>query len=130
MSQDGFVLILGREAGVCEVAINMTPFAKATIIEELEVVCDDEGDDVISEAFLKHDKAAHASVAILERMNLLKADMKVEDVFKGLTFDGVVFREEGFHSLVDFLWRAGVHASDFIRQAFVIANHKPILFAV
>jgi len=93
MSQDGFVLILGREAGVCEVAINMTPFAKATIIEELEVVCDDEGDDVISEAFLKHDKAAHASVAILERMNLLKADMKVEDVFKGLALDGVVFRE-------------------------------------
>ena len=29
-----FVLVLGREAGVCEVAINVTPFTKSAIKEE------------------------------------------------------------------------------------------------
>ena len=84
---------MSGEAGICEVAINMTPFAKAAIVEKLEGVCDDEGDDVISEAFLKHDEATHASVAILERMNLLKADVEIKNVFEGLALDGVVFRE-------------------------------------
>ena len=71
----------------------MAPLAKTTIVEEFEVVSDNEGDNGVSEAFLEHDKATHASIAILERMNLLKADMKVEDVFEGLALDGVVFRE-------------------------------------
>ena len=93
MSQDGFVLILSGEASICEVAIDVSPFAKAAIVEKLEGVCDDEGDDVISEAFLKHDEATHASVAILEGMNLLKADVEIKNVFKGLALDGVVFRE-------------------------------------
>ena len=130
MAQDGFVLVLGGEDGVCEIAVYMAPFTKAAIIEELEVVCDDEGDDVISEAFLEHDEAPNTSIAILEGMNLLEANVEIKDVFEGLALDGVIIREEGLISLVDFLWRAGVHASDFIRQAFVIANHKPILFAV
>ena len=93
MIQYGFILILGREASVCEVAINVTPFAKATIVEEFQVVCDDEGDDVVSEAFFEHDEATHATVTILEGMNLLETDMKVKNVFEGLALDGVVFRE-------------------------------------
>ena len=93
MNQDGFVLVLGGKDGVSEIAIYVAPFAKAAIIEELEVVCDDEGDDVVSKAFLEHDEATHAAVAILKRMNLLEADMKVEDVFEGLALDGVIIRE-------------------------------------
>ena len=34
MGQDGFVLVLGGEDGVCEIAIDMAPFTKAAIIEE------------------------------------------------------------------------------------------------
>ena len=82
MSQDGFVLILGCEAGVCKVAIYVTPFTKATIIEKFEVVCDDKGNDVISQAFLEHDEAIHSPIAILEGMYLLETDMEVEDVFE------------------------------------------------
>lgn len=93
MSQHGFILVLGCEDGICEVAIYVAPFAEAAIIKELEIVCDDEGDDGVSEAFLEHDKATYASVAILEGMNLLEADMKVEDVFEGLALDGVIIRE-------------------------------------
>ena len=71
----------------------MAPFTKATIIKKLEVICDDEGDDAISEAFFEHDEATHAPVAILEGMNLLETNMKVEDVLEGLALNGVVFRE-------------------------------------
>ena len=93
MSQDGFVLILGCETGICEVTVNVAPLAEATIIEEFEVVSDNEGDNGVSEAFLEHDKATHASIAILEGMNLLEADVKVENIFEGLALDSVVFRE-------------------------------------
>ena len=93
MSQDGFILVLGCEAGISEVTIDVAPFAKTTIIEELEIVCDDEGDDVISKAFLEHDKATYASIAILEGMNLLEANMEIKNVFEGLALDGVVFRK-------------------------------------
>lgn len=93
MSQHGFVLVLGGKDGVSEIAIYVAPFTKAAIIEELEVVCDDEGDDVVSKAFLEHDDATHATVTILKRMNLLEADVKVEDIFEGLALDCVVFRE-------------------------------------
>ena len=91
MGQNGFVLILRCEAGVCEVTIDVTPFAEAAIIEELQIVCDDEGDDGVGEAFLEHDEATHTAIAILEGMNLLEADVEVEDVFEGLLFDGVIF---------------------------------------
>ena len=93
MGQDGFILILGGEAGISKVAIDVTPFAKTTIIEKLEVVCDDEGDDVVSKAFFEHGKATYASIAILEGMNLLESNMEIKNVFEGLALDGVVFRK-------------------------------------
>ena len=77
MSQDGFVLILGCETGICEVTVNVAPLAEATIIEKLEVVCDDKGDDGVSEAFLEDNEATNSPVAILEWVNLLEANMKV-----------------------------------------------------
>ena len=89
--QEGFVLILGGEAGVCEVTIDVAPFTEAAIVEELEIVCDDERDYGVGEAFLEHDEATHTAIAILERMNLLEADVEIEDVFEGLALDGVVF---------------------------------------
>ena len=84
-------MVLGCEDGVCKVTIDVTPFTEAAIVEELEIVCDDEGDDGVGEAFLEHDEATHTAIAILERMNLLEADVEIEDVFEGLALDGVIF---------------------------------------
>ena len=56
MSQNGFVLILGCEDGICEVAIYVTPFAKTTIVEELEIVCDNKGDNGVGQTFFKSQK--------------------------------------------------------------------------
>ena len=69
----------------------MTPFVETSVIEHFQIICDDKGDDVISEAFLEHDEATNAPVAILERMNLLEADMEIKNVFEGLALNGVVF---------------------------------------
>ena len=44
-------MVLGGEAGVCEVAINMAPFFGSSIIEHLEFVCDDKGDDAVCKTF-------------------------------------------------------------------------------
>lgn len=46
--KEGFELILGGEAGVGEETINVTPFVETAIIEELEIVGNDEGYNMIS----------------------------------------------------------------------------------
>ena len=71
----------------------MTPFVETSVIEHFQIICDDKGDDVISEAFLEHDEATNAAIAILEGMNLLEAHMEIKKIFKRFLFDGVVFRE-------------------------------------
>ena len=47
-------MVLGCEAGVCEVAIDVAPFFETSIIEHLQFVCDDKGDDAVCETFLEH----------------------------------------------------------------------------
>lgn len=47
MLQEGFELVLGGEAGVGEETINVTPFVETAIIEELEIVGNDEGYNMI-----------------------------------------------------------------------------------
>ena len=75
-------MVLGCEAGVCEVAINVAPFLETSIIEHLEFVCDDKGDYAVCETFLEHHEASDSAITILERMNLLETYVKVEDVLK------------------------------------------------
>ena len=104
MAQDGFVLVLGGEDGVCEIAVYMAPFTKAAIIEELEVVCDDEGDDAVGQALLEYHQAADAAIAILEGMDTLEADVEIEDLCKGLWAEFVIFSQQGLHLVVYFLW--------------------------
>lgn len=48
MLKEGFELILGGEAGVGEETINVAPFVETAIIEELEIVGNDEGYNMIS----------------------------------------------------------------------------------
>jgi hypothetical protein len=70
----------------------MAPFVETSVIEHLQIVCNDEGDDAISEAFFEHDEASYSTITILKRMNLLETHMKIEDIFKRLLFDDIVFR--------------------------------------
>ena len=75
-------MVLGCEAGICEVAIYMAPFFETSVVEHLEFVCDDKGDDAVCETFLEHHETSDSAITVLERVNLFEAYMKVEDVLK------------------------------------------------
>ena len=75
-------MVLGCEAGVCEVAIDVAPFFETSIIEHLQLVCDDKGDHAVCETFLEHQETSDSAITVLERVCLLEAYVKVEDVLK------------------------------------------------
>lgn len=75
-------MVLGREAGVCEIAVNTPPLAQATVIEQFQLVSDDEWYNATAQALLEHDEASHAAIAILEGVYLLETNMEVEDIFQ------------------------------------------------
>ena len=64
----------------------MPPLTETAIVEHLEFICDDKGNDVISQTLLEHQQATYTAVAILERMYLLESDMEIKDVFKVMPF--------------------------------------------
>ena len=57
----------------------MAPFAQATIVEHLQFVGNDEWHDATTQTLLEHHETPHTAIAVLERMNLLEADMKVDN---------------------------------------------------
>ena len=77
-------MVLGCKAGICQITINMPPFLQASIIEHLQFVCDDKRDYAICQTLLEYQQASNPSITILKGMNLLKAHMKVKDIFKSL----------------------------------------------
>lgn len=86
-----FEVVLGGEAGVEEVTTNAGPFAKASVVEQFQVIGNDEGHDACREAFLEHDQATDAAIAVLEGMDSLEALVEVDDVLDGVPLDSVVF---------------------------------------
>jgi len=60
----------------------MPPLMEAAIVEHLEFIGDDKGNDIISQTLLEHQQTTYTTVAILERMYLLESDMKIKDVFQ------------------------------------------------
>ena len=60
----------------------MAPLSEASIIEHLQLVCDDKRNDIICQALLEHQQATNTTITVLERMDLLKADMKIENIFE------------------------------------------------
>ena len=88
--QQGFVLVLGGEAGVGEVAVDVAPFVETAVVEELELFGDDEGDDVRREAFFQHHQSADAAIAVLEGVDALELAVEVDDVFEGFLCFAVV----------------------------------------
>lgn len=89
ISQHRPELILCGQAGVQQVALLALPFLQATIVVQLVPLVDDEGHDVVFQAFLEQDQPTHAAIAVLEGMDALEADMEVDQVFQSL-FTGLV----------------------------------------
>ena len=56
--QKCLVVVLGREASVSQITVDVSPFTKATIVEKLEVVRNDKRNDTVGQAFLEHHQTA------------------------------------------------------------------------
>ena len=63
----------------------MVPFFKAAVVEQLQVILDDKRNDIVLQAFLKKDQAAHTAISVLEGMYAFKSYVEGDDVFKSLS---------------------------------------------
>ena len=82
--QCGFESILSCKARIKKIAVLLVPLRESTIIERLHVISNDKRNNVMSKAFFKHDQPADTSIAILEWVNALNANVIINNVFKGM----------------------------------------------
>ena len=108
-------MILSCEAGVCQVFVDFAPVAQTSVVEQLQLICDDEWHNVICQTFLEHDESADTAIAVLEWVDALELAVEVYDVFKGFGFDAFVMCQQFLYHFVYFYRWAGFFAADFIR---------------
>lgn len=82
--QCGFESILSRTVRIKKIAILLIPLRESTIVERLHFVSNYERNNVMSKAFFKHNQPTNTSVAILEWVNALKANVVINNIFKGM----------------------------------------------
>lgn len=82
--QRGFKSILGCKACIKKIAVLLVPLRESAIVERLHIIRNDKRNNVISKAFFEHDQPADTPIAVLEWMNALKANMVINNVFKGI----------------------------------------------
>jgi len=105
----------------------MPPLTQTSVIEHLQFVGDDERNDTTAQALLKHDETPNASITILERVYLLEANMKIENVFQRVLLLGVVTFYQSLHAFLHPFWLTRVRTAHLVGQTLVVANGKPIL---
>ena len=76
--------ILGGEAGVHEEAFFVVPFFEAAVVEQLQVILDNEGDNIVLQTLLEEDQAAYPTISVLEGVDAFEGHMECHDVLKGL----------------------------------------------
>ena len=79
-----FKSILGCKACIKKIAVLLVPLRESAIVERLHIIRNDKRNNVISKAFFEHDQPADTPIAVLEWMNALKANMVINNVFKGM----------------------------------------------
>ena len=106
------------------------PLLQTSVVEHLEIIGDDEGNDAGRQTLLEHHKASDTAVAVLKRVDALETLVQVEDVVECLVPPGVVLCQESLHLAVYLFGRRGLHAADLVGQTLVVAHGKPLLAAV
>lgn len=124
------VVVLRCEAGIAQIFAYGWPLLQTSVVEHLEVVGNDEGNDAGRQTLLEHHKASDTAVAILKRVDAFEMLVQVEDVVERLVPPGVVLCQESLHLAVYLFGRRGLHAADLIGQTLVVAHGKPFLAAV
>ena len=72
--------VLRRKAGIGQIALFSAPLMQPAIVKQLHIVVDDERHNTVAQALLEHDKPSDTTVAILEWVDRLKADVEVDDL--------------------------------------------------
>lgn len=124
------VVVLCRKAGVAQIFAHGGPLLQTAVVEHLEVVCDDEGNDAGCQTLLEHHKASDTAVAVLKRVDAFETLVQVEDVVERLVPPGVVLRKKTLHLAVYLFGRCSLHAAHLVRQTLVVAYGEPLLAAV
>ena len=73
--------VLGGEAGVHQEPFFPIPFFEAAVVEQLQIVLDDKGDNVVFQTLLKENQTAYTAVPVLEWMDAFKSHMEGNDIF-------------------------------------------------
>ena len=128
--EQGLVVVLCREAGVAQIFAHGGPLLQTAVVEHLEVVGDDEGNDAGCQTLLEHQEPSDAAVAILKWVNAFETLVQVEDVVERLVPSGVVLRKETLHLAVYLFGRCSLHAAHLVGQTLVVAHGEPLLTAV
>ena len=118
-------VILGAKAGIRQISFFAVPLMQFAIVKQLHIVTDDEGDNAVTQALLKHNEPSDAPVAVLKRVDRLKADMKADDVLQCLSFDRIILGQKRAHHGGHFLRRRGFSAAHFIWHSLVISHCDP-----
>lgn len=103
---------------------------QTAVVEHLEVVGDDEGNDAGRQTLLEYHESSNPAVAILKRVDALETLVQVENVVECFVPPGVVLRKESLHLTVHLLGRRSLHAAHLVGQTFVVAHGEPFLAAV
>lgn len=103
---------------------------QTAVVEHLEVVGDDEGNDAGCQTLFEHQEPSDAAVAILKRVDALETLVQVENVVECFVPPGVVLRQESLHLTVYLFGRSGLHAAHLVGQMLVVAYGEPLLAAV
>ena len=82
MTHQNSKTILSCSASVKEKFFDFRPFVQTAIIEPLEEVINDERKNARTETLLEHDQPPNPAIAVLKRMNRLKADMEIKNALK------------------------------------------------
>ena len=80
--QCGFEFILSCKTRIKKIAVLLIPLREPSIVERLHVISDNKRSNIMGKAFFKHNQPTDTSVAILERMNALKANVVINNIFK------------------------------------------------
>ena len=100
--------ILSGKAGDHKEAFLVVPLFKAAVVEQLQIVLNNEGDNIVLQALLKEDQSSYAAISVLERMDAFKSHMKGYDVLKGLRGQLVVTCQQFAYLIGNILRQCGI----------------------
>lgn len=85
---------LGFHADIHQDTTILVPLTDAVQIAGATFIINDEGRNLVTEAFFEHQQAPNAAIAILEGTDALEADMEIENLMEADIFPSLVFFEE------------------------------------